>query len=62
MLSLKKCKRINPELKKFSENKVIRVRKELYEMAQLALENWFKEKDVSKNHEWLLLDKEESVK
>jgi hypothetical protein len=62
MLSKEKFQQIEPSLKKLSEEESVEVIESLYEMAELALENWVKEKSGSKNLEWLLLDKNKDIK
>jgi hypothetical protein len=62
MLSIEKCRQIDPYLEILSDKEVLEVAENLYEMAQLALENWKAKQDGSKNIEWLLPDAEESVK
>ncbi|EKE21268.1 MAG: hypothetical protein ACD_7C00301G0008 [uncultured bacterium] len=62
MLSIEKCRQIDPNLKNLSDKEVFEVRKNLYGMAQLALEDWDNKNNVSKNPEWLLPNKNERVK
>ena len=49
MLSIDKCRQIEPELKNLSDDEVLSIVENLYEGAQLALEDWFKHKKGSKN-------------
>ncbi len=61
MLSVTQCQTIAPQLKELSEEEVIKIRENLYEGAQLALEAWAKKNSGSKNLEWLLLNKSKSI-
>lgn len=54
MLSLEQCRKIDPELKNLSDEELLEVRDLLYQMGQLAFDNWAKEKWGSKSPEWLL--------
>ncbi len=54
MLSIKKCQQLNPELKNLSEEEILQIRDSLYELGQLALENWKSNNSDSKSLGWLL--------
>lgn len=62
MISLEQCRTIDPRLKELSDEEVIRIRENLYEGAQLALESWAKNNSGSKNLEWLLSKTEEGIR
>jgi hypothetical protein len=61
MLSLEQCRKLCPSLVGLSEEEVVKIRDNLYEGAQLALESWAKKKSGSKNLEWLLPKNTESI-
>ena len=61
MLSLEKCKKIDSELKALSDKELIGARDLLYQMGQLAFDNWIKEKRSSKSPEWVLQAKREDL-
>lgn len=61
MLPPDKCRKLCPSLENFSDEEVIKVRENLYEGAQLALESWVKKNSGSKNLEWLLPILEEEI-
>ena len=61
MLSLEKCRKIDSHLKELSDDELINVRDSLYEMAQLAVDDFLRKND-SKNPEWLLSNNDERVK
>ncbi|MFC1622780.1 hypothetical protein ACFL16_00100 [Patescibacteria group bacterium] len=42
MLSLEECYGICPELKKLSEKEVLKIRKQLYDLGKLAIDNFIK--------------------
>jgi hypothetical protein len=58
MLSLERCRQIDPEMKNISDEELLAVVENLYEMAQLALEKW---ECVSKNPIRVLSDNSSSV-
>lgn len=61
MLSTEQCYKIDPSLKNLSEEELLKIRDELYQLGQLALENWRSERG-SKNPERSLLNVGDSVK
>lgn len=54
MLSLEECKKLCPSLENLSDEEVARVRETIYEMGQLALEDWERKNGGSKNLSWFL--------
>lgn len=61
MLSLEQCRKLCPSLNNLSDEEVVKIRDNLCEGAQLALESWVKKNKGSKNLEWLLPNKTESI-
>ena len=61
MLSLEQRRKNCPSLESLSDEEVIKIRENLYEGAQLALESWVKKNSGSKNLEWLLPKIEEGI-
>jgi hypothetical protein len=53
MLSIEKCRQTEPSLKNLSDDEVTEILENLYEGAQLALEDWLKKKG-SKNPQGVL--------
>ena len=49
MLSIEKCRQIEPSLKYLPDEEVLKIMENLYEGAQLALEDWFKHEKGSNN-------------
>ncbi len=56
MISLDKCKRIDPTLKKLSDQELESIRASLYGFAELAIEDFIEKNDVSNNPERSLPD------
>lgn len=61
MLSLEECRKLCPPLVDLTDEEVVKIRDNLYEGAQLALESWAKKKGGSKNLEWLLSKESDSI-
>lgn len=49
MLPIEKCRQLEPNLKVLPDAVVIEIEENLYQMAQLALEDWVKNKDSLEN-------------
>ncbi len=49
MLSYKQCRRIDPRLKDLTDEEIREVLSRLYDIAELAMNDWFKKKGGSKN-------------
>lgn len=49
MISIEKLRKIDPDLKDLSDEKVIKIRDKFYELGQFMFEVWQKEKAVPKN-------------
>lgn len=49
MLTLKQCRKIDPSLDYLSDEELLLVRDQLYELSQLAFEEWWAKKQSSKN-------------
>ncbi len=49
MFSVEKCRKIDPSLNDLTDDEVIAVMENLYEMAQLAMEDWDRKRKGSKN-------------
>jgi len=61
MLSIEECYKIEPSLKNLKKDKALNIINDLYELGEIAIDNFFKE-NVSKNPEWLLSNNDERVK
>lgn len=48
MLSVEKCRQLEPSLKNLTDDEVLEIRENLRELAQIALENWRMKKEGSK--------------
>ena len=49
MISLDECRKLSPNLANASDEQVKKVREQLYELGQLALECWMEDNGGSKN-------------
>lgn len=49
MISIEKCRKIDPGLKHLNDEELTKARDLLYELGQLALESYLANKNVSKN-------------
>lgn len=58
MFSLEKCKRIDPSLKRLTDEELTVIRNHLYGLAELALDDLIEKNSVSKTHERVLCDSE----
>lgn len=58
MLSLEKCRQLDPELEGLSDEELLQIRDNFYEIAQLGFESWLEKQSGSKNLEWLLPSRE----
>jgi hypothetical protein len=62
MVPIEQCRKLCPSLKNLSDEEVLKIRENLYEGAQLALESWVKKNSGSKNLEWLLPNVQEGIR
>lgn len=62
MISLEECRKLCQPLEALPDEAVAKVRETIYAMGQLALEDWERKKSGSKNLEWLLPNKAESIR
>jgi len=49
MFSIEKCRKIESSLNELTDDEVVDIRDSLYELAQLALEDYFENNSGSKN-------------
>lgn len=62
MVSLEELRKLCPALENLPDEEVAKARETIYAMAQLALENWEREKSGSKNLNWFLPPSEEDIR
>lgn len=51
MLSIEECRELIPDSEKFNDKQIEDIRENLYGLAELALESYFKKKGVSSGHQ-----------
>lgn len=61
MFTLEQCRKIDPELEGLSDEELLQIRDNFYEITQLAFEAWVEKQHGSKNLEWLLSSPEDSL-
>lgn len=62
MAPLEEYRKLYPPLENLPDEEVAKTREVIYAMAQLALENWEREKSGSKNLNWFLPQSEEDIR